>query len=149
MEVIELSKKEEAILANKVEPPLVTQPEFNSKPVEPVEPVKKKVKASPRPCPVCGEIILGRAMGHHVWLHKVRKDNGKALPDAPPQASVTQGAALPAKQVVSDGKTLYFTDLNDGKPLYFTVLPLLPPYQDVPPDCRAVWFEIYAELVRK
>jgi hypothetical protein len=116
----------------KVEPPLTTQPEFNSKPVEPViEPAKKKIKESPHPCKICGEIILGRAMGGHMNTHRA----GKPLPDAPPQASVTQGAASDAKQVV----------VLTGR----TVLPLLPPYQEVPPDCRRLWFEIYADLVRK
>jgi hypothetical protein len=54
---------------------------------------------------------------------------------------VTPGTVSPGTKVVSDDKPdLCFTDR--------TVLPLLPPYQDVPPDCRRIWLEIYAELVR-
>jgi hypothetical protein len=58
-----------------------------------------------------------------------------SAPDAPPRAYVTPGTVSPGTKVVSDT-------------IDRTVLPLLPPYQDVPPDCRAVWFEIYKELVK-
>jgi hypothetical protein len=59
---------------------------------------------------------------------------GENTPDAPARASVTRQAVSDAKQVIC---------LTDR-----TILPLLPPYQDVPPDCRRIWLEIYAELVR-
>jgi hypothetical protein len=73
------------------------------------------------------------------------KMNNKEIPgsvsDAPPCAYVPPGTVSPGTKVVSDDKPdLRFTDM--------TVLPLLPPYKDVPTDCRRIWLEIYAELVR-
>jgi hypothetical protein len=72
---------------------------------------------------------------------ETRKKIPGSAPDAAACAYVTPGTVPPGTTVVSDTKPdLRFTDM--------TVLPLLPPYQDVPPDCRAVWFEIYKELVK-
>jgi hypothetical protein len=66
---------------------------------------------------------------------ETREKIPESAPDASLYAYVTPGTVLPGTKVVSDA-------------IDRTVLPLLPPYQDVPPDCRAVWFEIYKELVK-